>query len=121
VLVVIADDDQDTAETLAMLLRLRVAPTPDIVLVVDGQEALTAATNFTCPPDAVIMDLEMPRMDGLSAAIGIRRALGAGAPMLIAVTGHKGMTELARGSTPFDHTLLKPLKIDELVGLLRSV
>lgn len=47
----------------------------------------------------------MPRMDGVNAAIGIRSALGSRAPTLIAVTGHVGMTRLARGSSAFDHAL----------------
>ena len=115
-----ADDDRDSAETLAHLLRLLVAPPPDILLASDGQEALEAVIGSTRPPDAVIMDLEMPRMDGLNAAIGIRRALGTRAPMLIAVTGRVDMTRLARRSTAFDHALLKPVKVDELLGLLSS-
>ena len=118
-LLVIADDDRDSAETLAQLLRLLVSPSPDIVLAADGQEALRAATGCTPPPDAVIMDLEMPRMDGLHAAIGIRRALGPRAPKLIAITGHVGMTKLPGGSTAFDHALLKPVEVGELLGLLR--
>jgi two-component system sensor histidine kinase/response regulator len=118
VLLVIADDDRDSAETLAQLLRLLVSPPADVVLATDGQEAVTAATNRTPPPDAVILDLEMPRMDGLTAAIGIRRALGTMAPTLIALTGHAGMTNLPSRSTVFDHALLKPVKVDELLGLL---
>jgi CheY-like chemotaxis protein len=90
------------------------------VLAADGQEALKATLGCTPPPAAVIMGLEMPRMDGLNAAIGIRRALGSKAPRLIAVTGHVAMTRLAPGSTAFDHALLKPVKVDKLINLLRS-
>ena len=120
-LLVIADDDRDSVETLADLLRLLVAPPIEIVLAFDGQEALAAVIGCTPLPDAVIMDIEMPKMDGVNAAIGIRSALGSRAPILIAVTGHVGMTRLARGSSAFDHAFLKPVKVDELVGLLRSL
>ena len=117
----IADDDRDGAETLAELLRLLVAPPIEIVLAFDGEEALAVTTGSTSPPDAVIMDIEMPRMDGVNAAIGIRSALGRGAPTLIAVSGYAGITKLAGVSRAFDHVLTKPVKVDELLQLLGFV
>lgn len=119
-LLVIADDDRDSAETLAQLLRLLVDPPPDIVLAFDGEEALAAATRSGASPDVVIMDIEMPRMDGVQAAMGIRGALEGRAPTLIAVSGHVDMEKLARGSSAFDHALRKPLQVNELLGLLGS-
>jgi CheY-like chemotaxis protein len=114
----IADDDRDAAETLAEMLRLFVAPPIEIVLAFDGQEALAATTGSKPLPDAVIMDIEMPRMNGVNAAIGIRSALGSGAPTLIAVTGYVGIAKLAGASTAFDHVLTKPVRVDELLRLL---
>ena len=115
----IADDDRDAAETLAEVLRLFVVPPIEIVLAFDGQEALAATTGSKRLPDAVIMDIEMPRMNGVNAAIGIRRALGSGAPTLIAVTGYVGIAKLAGASSAFDHVLTKPVKVEELLWLLR--
>jgi CheY-like chemotaxis protein len=83
----IADDDRDAAETLAELLRTLVAPPVEIMLAFDGKDALTAATGNTPLPDAVIMDIQMPQMNGVNAAIAIRRALGSRAPALIAFSG----------------------------------
>ena len=114
----IADDDRDGAETLAELLRLLIAPPIEIALAFDGQDALAATTGSTPLPDAVIMDIEMPRMDGVNAAIGIRSALGSGTPILIAVTGYAGITKLAGVSSAFDHVLTKPVKVGELLRLL---
>jgi CheY-like chemotaxis protein len=119
VLLVIADDDRDAAETLAELLRLLVAPPVEVVLAFDGQEALAYATGSTRPPDAVIMDIEMPRMGGVTAAIGIRRALGRGKPALIAVTGYAGAARSSEFGSAFDHVLAKPVNVDELIRLLR--
>jgi CheY-like chemotaxis protein len=117
-LLLIADDDRDAAETLAELLQLLVPPPIEILLAFDGKEALAAATTCNPPPDAVILDIEMPHMDGANAAVGIRAALGT-APTIIAVTGHVGMTRLAEASGAFDHTLVKPANVDELLRLLR--
>jgi CheY-like chemotaxis protein len=69
----------------------------------------------------VILDIEMPQMDGINAAIRIRSALGSGVPLLIALTGHTGMTKLAASSTAFDHVLLKPVDVDALHRLLRRL
>lgn len=120
----IADDDRDALETMAELLRLLLDHPIDIVLAMDGKEALESVTNGTAPLDAVIMDIEMPRMDGINAAIGIRSAhasrVGSRAPTLIAVSGHAGLTKLAESSGAFDHVLLKPVDVDELLRLLGS-
>jgi len=115
----IADDNRDAAETLAEVLRLFVVPPVEIVLAFDGQEALEATTGSRRLPDTVIMDIEMPRMNGVNAAIGIRSALGSGAPTLIAVTGCVGIAMLAGASSAFDHVLTKPVEVDELLRLLR--
>ena len=114
----IADDDRDAAQTLAALLRLLVAPPIEIVLAFDGEEALAATTGSAPLPDAVIMDIEMPRLNGVNAAFGITRALGSSAPTLIAVTGYVGISKLAGASSAFDHVLTKPVKVDELLRLL---
>jgi two-component system response regulator MprA len=116
VLLLIADDDREGAETLAELIRLLVPPPLEIVLAFDGKEALIAATGLRTP-DVVLMDIEMPRMNGVDAAMRIRSALGSGAPILIAVTGHVGMSKIVAVRDTFDHALLKPVSVDELVRL----
>lgn len=119
-LLLIADDERDSAETLAQLLRLLIAPPVDIVLAFDGLEALAAATRGTPRPDAVILDIEMPQMDGVNAAMAIRNALGSETPTLIAVSGHLDMARLARVNSAFDHALPKPVQVHDLVRLLNS-
>lgn len=117
-LLVIADDDRDAAESLAELLHVYMEQPLEIRLAFDGTEAVAAATKPGVP-NAVIMDIEMPRMNGFDAPRAIRQALGH-ATTLISVSGHAGRTRLADETSAFEYSLLKPIVIDELVALLRS-
>ncbi len=117
---VIADDDSDAAEALGELLRLCLAEPLEIVRACNGRQALAAATGLPTP-DAVVMDIEMPSLNGFDAALAIRHKLGSLAPLLIAVSGHVGRTGLADLGGAFDHALPKPIDIDALLGLLRAL
>ncbi|WP_405996938.1 response regulator [Streptomyces sp. NBC_00829] len=68
--VLIADDEQLTRESLRLILE-----TDDEITVVgevtDGSEVLAAVQSYQ--PDVVLTDVEMPNMDGLSAALALRR------------------------------------------------
>jgi CheY-like chemotaxis protein len=81
--ILVAEDDESFLETIALLLgqdgRFLVAGRAR-----DGQEALALAEEVA--PDAVVLDIEMPVLDGVEAA----RRLRAAAPELpiVAVSGH---------------------------------
>lgn len=112
--VLVVDDEADAADSLALVLELsgfaaRVAA--------DGAGALRAARAD--PPDAVVLDLLMPGMDGWELARRLRdEALGR-RPLLIAVTGC-GTEEARRRSAAagIDLHLLKPTDPGLLVGVL---
>src|SRR4051794_6787387 len=76
----VVDDDADTADSLADLLILH---GHDARSATSGADALQLAADE--PPDAVVLDLQMPGMDGWDLA----RRLSAAAkpPLLIAVSG----------------------------------
>lgn len=112
----IADDNHEAAETLAELLRLLVPPPVEVMVAFDGQQALAAASGSY--PSVVIMDIEMPVMDGVSAAVEIRRVLGSRTPILIAATGRSDILNGLCAGGVFDHALLKPLKLDMFLALL---
>jgi signal transduction histidine kinase/DNA-binding response OmpR family regulator len=86
----------------------------------NGREALDAAIDN--PYDLVLMDIQMPEMDGLQAAQLIRERMGARAPFLVALTAEalEGDRErfLASG---FDDYLSKPLQAAALQEMLRAV
>jgi YesN/AraC family two-component response regulator len=73
--VLIVDDDRDVALALADLLPL-VSPRPMVIsLAFDGRQAVTQALSPLAPPHVVILDMEMPLMNGLEAAMAFHHAL----------------------------------------------
>ena len=115
--VLIADDHADAAETLSALLQL-ISPSPMVVFVAfDGLQAVRLATRAPYP-DAIILDIDMPGMNGIEAACAIQKALGALTPALIAVSGN--IDRIDDASTVFGHVLQKPVDPDRLLTILRN-
>ena len=81
--ILVADDNEDAANTLGQLLALdghRVA------VAFDGEQALHEASRQ--PPDVAVLDLLMPRLDGLQVARHLRaRATPRRPLLLIALSG----------------------------------
>ncbi|MEW6221615.1 MAG: response regulator [Thermodesulfobacteriota bacterium] len=109
--VLIVDDEQEFASTLAERLELRgLAATS----VASGEEALDRLRGHLEVPDVVILDLKMPGIDGLEALVAIKSL----EPQVevILLTGHgsseAGIAGMQRGL--FDY-LMKPVDIAELV------
>ena len=103
--VLVVDDNEDSAESLALLLRL------DGHLVQtahDGEAALEAADRFQ--PDAILLDLGMPRLNGYEVCERIRlRPWGRGV-LLVAQTGWGQAQDRARTlAAGFDAHLTKPI------------
>jgi len=114
--VLVVDDNQDAAESLAILLRHAGG---NVRTAHDGLEAVGAAVVFR--PEVAILDLGLPGLNGYEVARRIRKDLGSGV-LLIAVTGW-GQDEDRRRTAEagFDHHLTKPVELDELTRLLSPV
>ena len=67
--VLIVDDDHDVADSLAALVR--VVLDYDVCVTYDGCEAIEAAGQYR--PDVVILDVNMPVLDGLQTARELKR------------------------------------------------
>ena len=87
----------------------------------DGQEALDAVARQ--PYDLVLMDLQMPRMDGLAATRELHRRYPAGErPMVIAMTANATPEDRrACERVGMDGYLAKPVRAEELANALRQV
>jgi two-component system response regulator DesR len=115
--VLVADDDERYASSLRGLIEQQ----PELTVVGiarDGLEALELAERLG--PDAVVVDLHMPRLDGVAAVARLRQARPS--LCLIALTGdpdpalHDAATKAGA-----DGVLVKGEIIDRLVERLRSV
>src|SRR5262249_37634312 len=114
--VLVADDNEDTASGLALVLRLA---GHEVHLAHDGQEAVDAAGWFR--PDVVLLDIGMPRLNGYEAAGLIRRQPRGRQVVLVAVTGWGQEEDRQRArEAGFDHHLTKPVDPAVLVRLLTA-
>jgi CheY-like chemotaxis protein/anti-sigma regulatory factor (Ser/Thr protein kinase) len=111
--ILIADDNRDSASSLAMLLKL-LGHTVDTAY--DGLEAVERAETFR--GDVILLDIGMPRLNGYEAARRIRERHPSGLK-LVALTGW-GQEEDRRRSedTGFDAHLVKPIDLAALANLL---
>jgi signal transduction histidine kinase/CheY-like chemotaxis protein/HPt (histidine-containing phosphotransfer) domain-containing protein len=117
--ILVADDGETNRKLIGLVLRKAGAT---VVLVENGDEACDAAISASdagAPFDAVLLDMQMPVMDGYTAAGRLREA-GLVAPVFaLAAHAVKGDAErcLAAGCT---HYVSKPIDADELLDSLAS-
>ena len=115
--IVIADDQELVREGLRMILDAE----PDLAVVgeaADGDEALTAAR--THDPDVVLMDVRMPRLDGIEAT---RRLVASGGRARVLVLTTFDLDEyvyraMKAGASGF---LLKDAKREQLAAAVRTI
>jgi signal transduction histidine kinase/DNA-binding response OmpR family regulator len=115
--VLIVDDNVDAAIALGMALESEgYAPS----VAHDGVEALEKARE--AKPDVVLMDIGMPRMDGLEAARQMRRSAIGDRVYLVALTGwgQERDREMTR-EAGFDAHLVKPVRVSALRDVFAKV
>ena len=114
--VLLADDNRDAVDSLAMLLEINGHA---ISVAYNGSEALTLARQSL--PHAMILDIGMPDMTGYEVARQIRAEPWGGSVLLIAVTGWGQKEDKSRAlSAGFDHHLTKPVDMNEVEELLQQ-
>ena len=115
--VLVADDNVDVAATLTVLLEIF---GHTVEQAHDGEAAAAAALRLQ--PDAVLLDIGMPKLNGYDACRRIRAQPGGGAMTLIALTGWgQPADQQAAKSAGFDRHLVKPVDPQLLADLLSEV
>jgi signal transduction histidine kinase/CheY-like chemotaxis protein len=107
--VLVADDNVDFAEGVRALL---IRDDHEVEVVHDGGRALEAIAAHGL--DVVLLDINLPVVDGLEVARLIRGRYGDRVPRLIAVTGLGRPEDARRIAAVFDHHLVKPIDFDSL-------
>lgn len=112
--VLIADDNYDAAQALALMLRL---DGHEVRTASDGAEALKAADEFR--PQVILLDIGMPKLDGYETARRLRTRPWARDALLVAQTGWGQEDDKLRAKQAgFDRHLVKPLDPEALSELL---
>jgi two-component system response regulator MprA len=113
--ILVVDDEPAVRDSLERALRLEGY---DIELAGDGVEALTTLTADG--PDAVVLDVMMPRLDGLEVCRRMR-AQGDRTPVLM-LTARDAVSDRVAGlDAGADDYVVKPFALDELLARLRAL
>jgi two-component system response regulator MprA len=116
--ILVVDDERAVRESLRRALELEGY---EIELAGDGQEALLRlAANGETQPDAVILDVLMPGVDGLEVCRRIRRA-GNGVPVLMLTARDAVENRVAGLDAGADDYVTKPFALEELLARVRAL
>ena len=114
--ILIADDNEDAADSMGMLLR---AAGHEVEIVYDGIGALEAAHRIK--PDVMVVDIGMPGMNGYDVARAARGEPWAAHTLIIALTGWGQDSDRLRSrDAGIDVHLVKPIKWEQLEDAVRG-
>jgi PAS domain S-box-containing protein len=115
--VLVVDDNRDGAETMAMMLELI---GNEVMVAHDGIEAVEQAERFR--PELILMDVGMPRLDGLEATKRIRAQPWGRDLKIVALTGWGQEADRERSrAAECDGHLVKPVSLTDLQKLLTEM
>jgi len=111
---------EDFEDNRFMMRRLLEMSGYRVVEAVNGEQAVEAAEREN--PDVILMDLSLPKLDGLAATRRIRERDGMGRVPIVAVSAHDTSDfhadALAAGCNEY---MTKPIDFDQLEGLLKRL
>lgn len=114
--VLVVDDSHDIARTLEVFLR---QAGYEVAIASNGRLAVELAQVHK--PEVVLLDIDMPELDGYKVA-GILRALPETKfAMIVAITGHGTQSDIELATeSGFDTHFTKPVEFERLATVLRS-
>jgi CheY-like chemotaxis protein len=114
--VLVVDDNQDVALTLAALVR---HSGHEVRTAHDGPSAIDVARSYV--PDLALVDIGLPGMDGYEVARRLRKEVGLAGTVLAALTGYGQEEDRKRSEEAgFDQHLIKPVRTETLLNLVTA-
>jgi two-component system, OmpR family, response regulator MprA len=113
--VLIAEDDERVRESIGRVLAYEGY---EVRTAADGVEALAAVAD--APPDVILLDIMMPRLDGLAVCRQLRRQ-GDATPVLMLTARHEVGDRVAGLDAGADDYLVKPFALDDLLARVRAL
>ena len=115
--ILVVDDHHDSVDSLSRLLE---ALGHETAGAYDGRQALDVFRQFD--PEAVILDIDMPVLDGYGSARAIRLTPHHRLPVLVALTALSGHeTRRLAFEAGFDAHVTKPARVEALVALIEKL
>ena len=115
--VLIVDDNTDLADSMGRLLEHHGF---DVLTAAFGRRGLETARSFR--PRVVLLDIDLPDMDGYQVAANLRQDPGLDNVLLIGVSAYERDPRFTgEREARFDHYLIKPVELDQLLALLADV
>jgi two-component system response regulator MprA len=115
--ILVVDDERAVRESLRRALELEGY---EIELATDGREALSALADEAPQPDAVILDVLMPGVDGLEVCRTLRNA-GNRVPVLMLTARDEVESRVAGLDAGADDYVSKPFALEELLARVRAL
>jgi CheY-like chemotaxis protein len=113
----VVDDNDDAGHMLGLFLE---AAGYQVTVVQSARAALEVARAD--PPDACLLDIGLPDMDGNALARELRQMPQMASATLVAITGYGQDADRARtAAAGFDHHFVKPVDMDALMAVLSAV
>ena len=115
--ILVVEDDPALLKLLVKILQ----PFGDVTVAKDGQEAVDALTNEEHPPDLIVTDIMMPRLDGL----GMMKRLNedkrlSKIPVVILSAKGKPLDVVTGINAGARHYVTKPFKVPELLDKVKK-
>jgi two-component system response regulator MprA len=115
--ILVVDDERAVRESLRRALELEGY---DVELAADGREALDRLESDGRQPDAVLLDVLMPEVDGLEVCRRLRRA-GSRLPVLMLTARAEVENRVEGLDAGADDYITKPFALEELLARLRAL